>query len=104
MLCYLGFKPLVQAAVAWDSWRPRFLKRIDRGDSGGNTTLQLAILEGNKPVVQLLVNEGADVKAKDCGKTVLHSAAEGGDEAVVRLLVSIGADVKAKDKFGRIAL
>ncbi|CAN9196489.1 unnamed protein product [Alternaria alternata] len=105
MLCYLGFEPLVQAAVAWDSWRPRFLRRIDREDSRGNTALQLAVQRGNEAVVQLLVKKGADVKAKDNdGWTVLHSAARGGTEAVVRLLVEKGADVNANDKYGKTAL
>jgi hypothetical protein len=65
MLCYLGFEPLVQAKVAWDSWRPRFLKRIDSRDSDGNTALQLAIRGGNETVVRLLVDRGADIEAKN---------------------------------------
>jgi hypothetical protein len=105
MLCYLGFEPLVQAAVAWDSWRPRFLRRIDRGDSKGNTALQLAVWGGNEAVVQLLVDKGADVKTIDNdGKTVLHLAAEEGNEAVVQLLVDKGADVKTKDDGGKTVL
>ncbi|KAF5851452.1 hypothetical protein GGP41_004293, partial [Bipolaris sorokiniana] len=50
MLCYLGFEPLVQAEVGWDSWRPRFLKRIDMRDSKRNTALKIAVSEGNKAV------------------------------------------------------
>ena len=44
-------------------------------------------------MVQLLVEKGADVKAKDkYGTTVLHLAAEGRNEEVVQLLVEKGAD------------
>jgi ankyrin repeat protein len=62
-------------------------------------------LGGNEAVVRLLVDRGADVKAKDNrGSTVLHSAAEEGNEAVVRLLVDLGTDLEAKDMNERMAL
>jgi len=54
---------------------------------------------------KILVNKGADVKAKDNDEnTVLHSAAERGNEAVVHLLLGRGADVKTKDNHGSTVL
>ena len=52
------------------------------------TALHWAANGGHKAVVRLLVERGADTKAKDNdGETVLHWAATGGNEAVVLLLV-----------------
>jgi ankyrin repeat protein len=56
-------------------------------------------------VVQLLLNKGADVEAKDKdGWTALIWAAQGGYEAMVRLLLDKRADVEAKDQYGWTAL
>ena len=55
-------------------------------------------------MVRLLVDRGADVKAKDnYGETVLDTAVRLGNRAVVRLLVGKGADVKVKENDGRTA-
>jgi ankyrin repeat protein len=62
-------------------------------------------LNGHEAVVRLLVEKGADVKAKgNAGATALHGAAWKGHEAVVRLLVEKGANVKAKNKYGSTPL
>src|SRR5207248_569371 len=48
-------------------------------------------------MVKLLLENGADVDAKDYyGWTALHIAAESGDEALVRLLLDKGADPNTK--------
>jgi ankyrin repeat protein len=60
---------------------------------------------GHETVVRLLLEKGADVKAKtSSGWTALHLAARGGHEAVVRLLLEKGADAKAKTSSGWTAL
>jgi hypothetical protein len=52
-------------------------------------------------VVQLLIEKGADVTAKDLGElTPLHVAAYCGHEAVVRLLLDHKADINAEDSRG----
>jgi hypothetical protein len=105
MACSLEIVPWVEAVLAKKSWRPRYHKRVDKKDAGGETALHQAASGGNEMMVRLLVDSGADVKAKDNrGKTVLHSAAWGGNEVVVQLLVDRGADVKTKDDFGGTVL
>jgi ankyrin repeat protein len=107
MACNLEIIPWVEALLAKKSWRPRFHRRVDKRDENRKTVLHSAAESGNEAVVRLLVDRGADVKAKDkYGKTMLHSAASSWkeNEAVVRLLVDRGADVKAKDNDGETVL
>ena len=60
---------------------------------------------GHKGIVQLLLDNGADIEAmNDSGETALVGAAAGGHEAIVRLLLDKGADIEAKDDSGRTAL
>ena len=60
---------------------------------------------GLEAVVRRLLEEGADVKAKDNnGLTALYWAARMGYDAVVGLLLDEEADTKAKDKDGLTAL
>ena len=60
------------------------------------TPLMIASNEGHFDMVQLLLNEGADVnKANYYGATPLFVAADGGHLHVVALLLTAGAD---KDK------
>ncbi|MDB4401759.1 ankyrin repeat domain-containing protein, partial [bacterium] len=50
---------------------------IDAGAGMGGTPLQVAAYEGNSEVVELLVSNGASVKAKSTdGKTVFDSCSE----------------------------
>ena len=52
-------------------------------------------------MIRLLVDNGADVNAKDKqGRTPLHSAAYGGNKDVLELLIAHNADVDAKDNGG----
>tara|TARA_R110002003_G_scaffold1184_5_gene22605 strand:+ start:12133 stop:14583 length:2451 start_codon:yes stop_codon:yes gene_type:complete len=100
MACNLEIIPWVEAVLAKKSWRPRYHKRVDKKDASGRTLLHYAASTGRQAVVQLLVDRGADVKAKDNdGVTVLHSAVVS-NEAVVQLLVDRGADVNAKVNCG----
>lgn len=52
-------------------------------------------------MVQLLLEHGADIEAKDgYGWTPLLLAAQKGHEAVVRLLLEKGANIEAKGRDG----
>ncbi len=62
------------------------------------TPLCWAVYSGDEAIVRLLLERGADVKAKDtAGRTALFWAADKGYEAVMRLLLERGADIDAKD-------
>ncbi len=64
---------------------------------GGETALYKASVYGrHKDVVELLIENGADVNVTTHDGTALHYACESGDKEMVEFLVSKGADVNAK--------
>jgi ankyrin repeat protein/mono/diheme cytochrome c family protein len=76
---------------------------INGKDAGGSTALHHAAGYGPVGNLQLLIDKGADVNAKNRrGSTPLHWAIH--DEAKVRLLISKGANVNAKQAQGRAPL
>ena len=69
------------------------------------TALISAAEKGNKEMIRLLLNEGADVNAKDKdGRTALMDAVWQEDEEIVQLLLDKGADVNAVMKNASTAL
>jgi len=99
---------------------------INATDHRGQSPLHQAVSNGHKDIVELLIAKGddvslhqaarfgtlskvkslieevADINAKDTsGQTPLHYAVEYGHEDVVKLLIANGADVNAKDKDGK---
>ncbi|MCD4783719.1 MAG: ankyrin repeat domain-containing protein [Candidatus Eremiobacteraeota bacterium] len=73
-------------------------KLVHAKDKDGWTPLYVAISWGEIEMVKLLIDNGADVNAKNKGITPLHGAAIGGKTDSVMLLIDNGADVNAKDK------
>ena len=72
-----------------------------RGMNKGETDLHIAARLNLTVLTISLLNQGADVHAKDkteLGRTPLHTAAVGDASATVELLLNQGADVHAKDK------
>ncbi|XP_037072516.1 protein phosphatase 1 regulatory subunit 27-like [Pollicipes pollicipes] len=66
---------------------------INRTNSAGLTALHQAALDGNLPVVRILVRFGADVNCRDEDSwTPLHAACSMGHHHVARFLVESGAD------------
>lgn len=62
------------------------------------TALHAAALAGNAPVVELLLDVGAEHCVQNSqGKQPLHLAVERGDVDVVEMLLSKGADIDARD-------
>ena len=74
----------------------------------GNTALMTASMIRNRPIVELLLDHGADINIRDKdGKTALmlmysHSLNE--DNDITRLLLERGADTNIRDKMGKTAL
>ena len=75
---------------------------INAKDSSlGITPLASAILQDQTQMVEFLIQQSADVNAKNRdGGTALHTAAFLGQYEVAELLVQKGADVNAKDEDG----
>ena len=60
-----------------------------------------AVDSDDKEIVELLVNNGADVNAThNGGGTPLHWAARKGHKQIVELLIANGANVNAQDEDG----
>ena len=104
----IGWLPLHSAAAGDHTNVVRFL--IEKGRNWnalpvtrhGTTVLHLAT---GLELVRLLVEQGADIRARDnCHKTPLHVAAEKGQTDTVSYLVNQGADLNSRDKDGLIAL
>jgi ankyrin repeat protein len=69
------------------------------------TPLDWAVSSDNTELVKLLLDRGADAKAKsDVGDTVLHSAASRCDTEIATMLIEHGADVNAKITSGTTPL
>ena len=71
--------------------------------SWGETPLQLAARYSHNEIVELLIDNGADVNVKggNLGGMPLHHAAFEGHKEIVELLLAKGADVNAKGWDGR---
>jgi len=79
-------------------------KFVNSKDESGATLLILAARMGNKDLCEVLIANGADLKAQGQYGTALHEAAIGNHKDIVELLIKNGADVNAKDKSGNTPL
>eukprot|EP00752_Nemacystus_decipiens_P008810 g7862.t1 len=73
-------------------------------DHAGETPLIKAAELGEQPVVEILLNAGADANVVSCscarGRAALHFAAGEGHHGIVQALLNHGADVDAQDDKG----
>ena len=99
-----GYTCLIFAAANGHTETVRYLaglKDVDLNHSGNNgrTALHVALQGGgHADVMQLLVDAGADIEAKDIqGATPLHFACMGGELDIVQKLLKAGADVCVVD-------
>ena len=75
--------------------------KLDTDPRPDATALHLSVFLGKTDFVQLLVDHGADVNAKDCfGMTSLHLAAMRGNLNLMKILLEKDADVNATDEKG----
>jgi hypothetical protein len=81
------------------------MDKTSEKDSRGNTPLHYAAEQGNAEFMELLVSNGADVKAlNNSRRSALYFAAIGGKWEAVKWLIEHGADVEAKDEDGTTVL
>ena len=65
------------------------------------TPLHVASECGHVNICRMLIEHGASVMARNCGRTTpLHLASQEGQVEVARVLIQLGADVAAQDKDG----
>ncbi|KAH8800858.1 heterokaryon incompatibility protein-domain-containing protein [Xylogone sp. PMI_703] len=78
---------------------------VNSEDYDSQILLLWAAGNGHEAIVKLLLERGAEPKAKDeNGQTSLSWAAENGHEVIVKLLLEKGAEPKAKDENGQTPL
>jgi len=76
-----------------------------KADVNSSLPLLTAAAKNEKPIVELLLDNGAKITATDSnGQTALHRAVRTGAREAVDLLLARGADVNAKDKSGETPL
>ena len=107
VISFLKRKAHMEASIQALLAKKLFLSHrgYSQGFPNDMTGLHLAAFFGIKAIVQLLLEKGAEIEAKDnYGRTPLSWAAENGHEATVKLLLEKGAEIEAKDNYGRMPL
>ena len=106
-------KEIIKAAKSGKVQRVKELLEQDASlisarDSDSSTPLHCATWKGHLAVVELLLNYGADVNARNnndhWGTTPLHAAAHANQRAIADLLISRGADIHATNLNDRTPL
>jgi uncharacterized protein len=79
---------------------------VNSVDEWGLTALMAASIRGHADAVNVLVEHGAEIEAreKSFGCTALMFASLAGTSGAVEMLLGYGADPNARDRFGRTAL
>lgn len=86
-----------------------FLKKgginVNKRDAEGNTPLHYACLKGYRDIVNLLLDNDADVSiANNLSETPLHAASRSGNKEIIGRLVEYGAELDATDSEGQTPL
>ncbi|GMU23488.1 MAG: hypothetical protein AMXMBFR13_35660 [Phycisphaerae bacterium] len=73
-------------------------------DEGGSTPLHSVAMRGSPEMVQMLLERGADVNARNNGSTPLHNASDRANLPVMEALLNAGADIEAVNERGATPL
>jgi len=95
---FVAFSRIYQGGYGWQGCSSSYLLY------GGLTPLHMALFNNRSlALVNLLINSGADLKARDFdGNTVLHYAvANCTNQAIVTRLIQAGLSVQAVNRFGQ---
>lgn len=101
-----GITSLMTAAVNNDIEGAKFFSKsgisiINQRNLGGATALHIASREKNFEIVNILIENGADVNIADNdGWTPIMRAARNGDEKIVEMLLKKGADISFVNSVG----
>lgn len=94
-----GNVPLVEMLV-----KEKYVN-LDHQDKDKNTSLHYSVIQRNYELIDLLVDNGADIDVQNAdGQTALMVAAKAGDDKLTDYLLDYGADKKLRDRAGRTAL
>ena len=86
----IALKKEVSSKELWlENFADEGIEVASTGSERSGTSLTWAVKRDHKPVVELLLNKGAEVESKDAsGKTPLDWAVETGREAAFKSLIS----------------
>lgn len=104
---YIDILPLAKSVLFNNvsTEKAQRLLYLNKKDNEEWTALTWAALKGHEPIVQLLLENGADIEVRSsAGNTALILAAQRGNSAIVELLLQKGADIEAKNNVGGTAL
>jgi cytohesin len=91
--------------VAIDRIAKRQPDLINAPEAGDHTPLHVAIARGKREAVEHLLQDGANLEARDvCRWTPLHMAVDNNRKEIVEFLLARGADVNARDCHGKTPL
>jgi hypothetical protein len=97
--------PTMEAAISCGPEMAALLTRYAVGNDGGDVVLQAAVDTGDRDLVTVVLDEGADIDGQDdAGDTALLDAVTGGDGAMVDLLLTRGADPNVANEAGHTPL
>lgn len=111
MATLIPHSPALQSALQWAASRKQrilFYLLLDKGhaietrDEEDMTYLMWASKESHEDVIELLLDENADIEAEGCnsGLSPLNIASQHGHASIARILISGGAEIETKDDDG----
>ncbi|KAM5464207.1 hypothetical protein MauCBS54593_007026 [Microsporum audouinii] len=103
LAAYFGNLPWARTLLDYSSTKSvtTFRRPISRRDTYGRTPLFWAAARGHRDMVELLLDHGAKINAKDGNKlTALHVAITGTHKEVVSLLLERTAPIEEKGSYG----